>query len=160
MERLERFTRTISRYMEGVGVIFFLFMLFANLIDVIGAKLFRWPLPGALEIISFSQVIAISFAIAFGLFLGTHLRIEFLAEKLPSPVKKALEIFVSASCLLFFILLFVYAFKYARSLQLAGEIGSVSKIPFYPFAYGFAMSVIPILLYYFIDLTKKVRMKI
>lgn len=159
MEGLERFTRSISRYLEGIGAIFFLLMFFANLIDVVGAKFFRWPLPGALEIISFSQVIAISFAIAFGLFLGTHLRIEFIAEKLPFIVKKILDIFVSICCILLFVLLFFYGLKYARSLQISGEIGSVSKLPFYPFAYGFAISMIPVILYYIIDLIRNVRVK-
>ncbi len=159
MDSLTRFTRNLSRYLEGVGVIFFLIMFLANLVDVVGAKFFRWPLPGALEIISFSQVIAISFAIAFGLFLGTHLKIEFLAEKLPFPVKRALDLFVSVCCLLLFVLLFYHGFKYARSLQVAGEIGSVSKLPFYPFAYGFAISTIPIILYYFIELIKNLRMR-
>lgn len=145
--------------MEGIGAIFFLIMFFANLVDVVGAKFFRWPLPGALEIISFAQVVAIAFAIAFGLFIGTHLKIEFISEKLPFYVKKILDIFVSFCCLILFLVLLVYGLKYARSLQLSGEIGSVSKLPLYPFAYAFALSTIPVILFYLLEVVKNVRMK-
>jgi TRAP-type C4-dicarboxylate transport system permease small subunit len=160
MERFEGLVRKISQYLEGVGAIFFLIMFFSNLIDVIGAKFFKWPLPGALEIISFSQVIAISFAIAFGLFLGTHLKIEFLAEKFPFPIRKVLDVFVSFCCLILFLLLFIYGLKYATSLKISGEIGSVSKLPFYPFAYGLTLSTIPVILYYAIELIKNMRPKV
>ncbi|MCX7856827.1 MAG: TRAP transporter small permease subunit [Deltaproteobacteria bacterium] len=159
MEGLDKLTRNISRYLEGIGAIFFLVMFFANLVDVVGAKFFGWPLPGALEIISFAQVVAISFAIAFGLYLGTHLKIEFIADKLPFSIKKILDTFVSLCCLTLFFILFIYGLKYAKSLQISGEMGSVLKLPLYPLAYAFAISLVPVILYYIIELVKNVRMK-
>lgn len=157
MGKFEGVVRELSRYLEGVGSLFFLVMFFANLVDVIGAKFFKWPLPGALEIISFAQVLAISFSIALGLFLGTHLRIEFLTTKVPKSAQRAFDIFVSSCCLLLFVLLLTQGLKYARSLQISGEIGSVSKLPIYPFAYAFSFAMVPVVLYYVIDLLKNLK---
>lgn len=159
MERFERSVRDFSRYLEGIGSVFFLVMFLANLVDVVGAKFFHWPLPGALEIISFAQVLAISFSVALGLFLGTHLKIEFLATKMKGPLGRFLDALVSLCCLLLFALLIIYGFKYAYSLQISGEMGSVSKLPFYPFAYAFTIGMVPVLLYYLIDFIKCLRGK-
>ncbi|HOJ42776.1 MAG TPA: TRAP transporter small permease subunit [Syntrophorhabdaceae bacterium] len=154
MERYERYLRRLCEYLEWVGVFGILCMFFANLIDVIGAKFFKWPLPGALEVISFSQIVAITPAIALGLFLGIHLSVDFIVEKFPGLLKKSLAIFVSLLCLILVIIIFWEGIKYANSLRVSGEIGSVSKIPFFPFAYVFAISWIPVILYYLIELIK------
>jgi len=154
MEKYEKYLRRLCEYLEWAGVLGILGMFFANLIDVIGAKFFKWPLPGALEIISFSQIIAITPAIALGLYMGTHLSVDFIVEKFPGVLKKILAIFVSILCLVLAILIFWEGLKYAHSLKLSGEIGSVSKIPFFPFVYIFAISWLPVILYYLIELIK------
>lgn len=157
LERLEKLVKGLSGYLEWAGVFGILCMFFANLIDVVGAKFFKWPLPGALEIITFAQVIAITPTIALGLFLGIHLSVDFIVEKFPKGLKKTLAILVSIMCIIFSALVFWEGLKYAHSFQVSGEIGSVSKIPFFPFAYAFALSWIPVTLFYVIELIKNVR---
>jgi len=55
-------------------------MFLANFLDVVGTKLFLWPLPGATEVISFSQVVAIAPAIAFTLIVGWDIWVEFITS--------------------------------------------------------------------------------
>ena len=105
MEKFEKFTKGLSRDFEWVGVIGILAMFAANLVDVIGAKVFKWPLPGALEILSFALVVAIAPAIAYGLFLGTHLRIDFIVDKFPKTLRFVLGPFVSIMCMVLFVLI-------------------------------------------------------
>ena len=95
MEKFERFTKGLSKGFEWVGIIGMLAMFFANLVDVIGAKAFSWPLPGAIEVLSFALVVTIAPAIAYGLFLGIHLRIDFIVDKFPKILRSAFAPFVS-----------------------------------------------------------------
>lgn len=159
MEKFERFTKGLSRGFEWLGVIGMLAMFAANLVDVIGAKVFKWPLPGAIEILSFALVVAIAPAIAYGLFIGTHLRIDFIVDKFPKMLRSALSPFVSLMCTVLFVLLSWKGFEYAYSLQISGEKGGSSHIPFFPFAYVLAISCIPVILYFVLDTIKSLKAK-
>ncbi|MGD9578224.1 MAG: TRAP transporter small permease [Syntrophorhabdus sp.] len=159
MEKFERFTKGLSRGFEWLGVIGMLAMFAANLVDVIGAKVFKWPLPGAIEILSFALVVAIAPAIAYGLYIGTHLRIDFIVEKFPKALRLALRPFVSAMCTVLFFLISWKGFEYAYSLQRSGEKGGSSHIPFSPFAYVLAISCIPVILFFILETLKSLKAK-
>src|SRR4030067_553729 len=91
LNQLDRFTRGFSRSLESIGVIGILLMFLVNFVDVVGAKLFTWPLPGSVEIISFSQIVAIAPAIAFTLILGRHVRVEFIIDRFPKRLRAAIS---------------------------------------------------------------------
>jgi TRAP-type transport system small permease protein len=151
MQGFERFSRDLSRYFEWVGVTGMLIMFVVNLIDVVGAKVFKWPLPGALEMLSFALLVTIAPAIAHGLFLGTHLSIDFIIEKFPRALRLVLNPFVSLVCMILFVLISWQSLEYGHSLRHAGEMGSSSKIPFFPFAYLLSISCIPAIFFFFIQ---------
>jgi len=159
VEKFEKYTKGLSRGFEWVGVIGLLAMFAANLVDVIGAKVFKWPLPGAIEILSFSLVVAIAPAIAYGLFLGTHLRIDFIVDKFPKTLRFILGPFVSIMCTILFILISWKGFEYAHSLQISGEKGGSSHIPFFPFAYILSLSCIPVILFFVLETIKSLKAK-
>lgn len=160
MKKFEKFVRNLSGYFEVVGAIGLITMFIVNLVDVIGAKLFKWPLPGALEIISFSLLVTIAPAIAHGLFLGVHLRIDFIIQKFPRGLRGILDGLVSLLCMVLFILIFWKGMEYGYSLQKSGEMGSSSHIPFFPFAYILAISCIPAILYFIFDAVRSVKAKL
>ena len=54
-----------------------LLMMVVTCIDVIGAKVFLYPLVGSIDIVKLSQLVAISFAAASALILGNHVQVEF-----------------------------------------------------------------------------------
>jgi TRAP-type C4-dicarboxylate transport system permease small subunit len=151
---LETLTANLSRYLEWVGVIGILLMFFVNFIDVVGAKFFLWPLPGATEVIGFSQIVAIAPAIAFTLIIGRHIRVEFIVAKLPKRVRETISAISSFLSFSVFALLSWQSILYGESLKKAGEIGSTSHIPFYPFAYLIALSCIPVCLAFLVELLK------
>ncbi len=159
MERFEKFTKGLCRYFEWIGVIGMLAMFVANMVDIIGAKAFKWPLPGAIEVLSFALIVAIAPAIGNGLFLGTHLRIDFIVDKFPKTIRFILRPFVSIICMVLFILIFWKGFEYGYSLQKSGEIGGSSHIPFFPFAYLLSLSCIPIILFFVLETIKSLKAK-
>jgi TRAP-type C4-dicarboxylate transport system permease small subunit len=154
LDPLDRFTRGFSRSLEWVGVIGILLMFLANFVDVVGAKLFLWPLPGATEVISFSQTLAIAPAIALTLLLGRHIRVEFIIDRFPKRLRAAITSISSFLSLILFILILWQSYVYGQSLQKAGEIGSTSHLPFYPFAYLIAFCCIPVCLVFLVEVLR------
>ena len=154
LNQMDKFTRSSSRHFEWVGVIGLLLMFLVNFIDVVGAKLFLWPLPGSIEIISFSQIVAIAPAIAFTLILGRHIRVEFIIDRFPKRLRAAICSISSFFGLMIFALILWQSYLYGQSLQKAGEIGSTSHIPFYPFAYFIAFCSIPVCLVFLMEVFK------
>ena len=146
LSKLDKFNRLISGWFEWVALAGFLMMMFITCVDVIGAKLFRTPILGAIDIVMLSQVVAISFTTASALILGRHVCVEFFMVMLP---KRAEAIIDSIICLLglaLFILIVWRLFVYGYSFQIGGEESATARIPLYPFAYGVALSGIPVCL--------------
>lgn len=150
----ERLARRFSHFLEGLGLVGILSMFLINLIDVIGAKLFLWPVPGATELIGFSQIVAIAPTIAFALLLGRHIRVEFIIDRFPKKIRGGISCFSSFLSLFLFILLLWQSLLYGHSLQKAGEIGSTSHFPYYPFAYFIAFCCLPVCLAFFLEALK------
>jgi len=157
LNHLDNFTKSFSRSLEWVGVIGILLMFLVNFIDVVGAKLFLWPLPGSVEIISFSQIVAIAPAIAFTLILGRHIRVEFIIDRFPKRIRAAISSVSSFFSLILFVLIIWQSYLYGVSLQKAGEIGSTSYLPFYPFAYLIAFCAIPVCLVFLMEVLKSLN---
>jgi TRAP-type C4-dicarboxylate transport system permease small subunit len=157
LNRLDKFARGFSRSLEWVGVIGFLLMFLVNFVDVVGAKLFAWPLPGSVELISFSQIVAIAPAIAFTLILGRHIQVDFIIERFPRRIRAAIGSVASFLSLILFVLLLWQSCLYGLSLQESGEIGSTSFLPFYPFAYLIAFCSIPVCLVFLIQVLRSLN---
>ncbi|MDD5244272.1 MAG: TRAP transporter small permease [Syntrophorhabdaceae bacterium] len=157
MERFERFVKNMSKTFEWVGVVGYLIMVLVNVIDVVGSKFFNFPLPGAFEVTSFAQVIAIALTIPIGLYLGFHISIDFILEKFPDTPKRLINIFVSIILVIFFGLILYQTLEYGYSLQISDEIGSVSKIPLFPFAYVIAIGIVPVILFYIIKTMTSIK---
>jgi TRAP-type C4-dicarboxylate transport system permease small subunit len=126
LEKFEKFNRSLSSWFEWIGLFGLLVVMFITCIDVIGAKLFLRPIFGAIDIVVLSQLVAISFACAFALILGRHVRVEFFVARL----------------------------VYGYSLQTGGEVSATARIPLYPFAYGIALASIPVCLVFLLEFLK------
>ena len=157
LNRIDKFTRVFSSSLAWIGVIGFLLMFLANFIDVVGAKLFKCPLPGVIEIISFSQVVAIASTLAITLSIGQHIRVEFIVDKFPRLIRGVITAIGSFLSLILFVLILWESYIYGRTLQIGGEIGSSIPLPFYPFAYFIAFSCIPVCLVLLMEVIKSLR---
>lgn len=157
IDKIDRFTRGFSRSLELIGVVGILLMFLVNFIDVVGSKLFLWPFPGSVEIISFSQIVAIAPAIAFTLIIGRHIRVEFIIDRFPKCIRAGISSISSFLSLILFALILWQSYLYGGSLQKSGEIGSTSFLPFYPFAYLIAFCCIPVCLAFLIEVLKSLN---
>ena len=143
LEKFDHFNKRFSYLVEWVGLAGLLLMMFVTCIDVIGSKIFRLPVPGAIDFVMLSQLFAVSFAIAASLALGRHVEVEFFVPLLPDFVRAIVDIIVQLLGLGLFVLICGRLIVYGVYLQRGYEVTSTIRIPLYPFAYGIALACIP-----------------
>ena len=148
LEKFDRFNRRISFWVEWVGLAGLLLMMFITCIDVIGAKMFKTPVPGALDIVMISQLLAVAFAVAASLLLGRHVEVEFFVPLLPKTLQSIIDSFICLCCILLFAVISWRLFVYGYSMQESNEVSPTIRIPLFGFAYGAAVSCIPVCLIY------------
>ncbi len=151
LEKFEKFNRRLSDWFEWIGLAGFLVMMFITCIDVIGAKLFLLPVFGAIDIVTLSQVVAISFAAASALILGRHVRVEFFMVMLPRRVRALIDIIIHLLGLALFIVIIWRLCVYGYLLQTGGEESATARIPLAPFAYSIALASIPVCLVFLLE---------
>jgi TRAP-type C4-dicarboxylate transport system permease small subunit len=144
LRKLEEFNRSLSGWLEWIGLAGLLIMMFITCIDVIGAKVFLKPVFGAIDIVVLGQIVAISFAAAFSLLLGRHVQVEFFVPRLPRRAQAVTDSIVFLLGLILFILIIWRLCVYGYSLQTGGEVSATARIPMAPFAYGIALASVPV----------------
>jgi TRAP-type C4-dicarboxylate transport system permease small subunit len=114
-------------------------MMVVTLLDVIMRNLGH-PIVGSVEIISFCGAVIIGFAIPYASWKKTHVYVDILIDKLSSKNRKV----VNAATRLLGIALFVFiGFNFIRfgiDLVRSGEVSASFKLPYYPIAWGLAVS--------------------
>lgn len=144
--KLDKLNRLACSWFEWIGLAAFLMMMFITCIDVIGAKLFRMPVLGAIDMVMLAQVLAISFATASALLLGRHVCVEFFMVLLPGRFQALIDSIISLLGLALFILIIWRLWVYGHSFQIGGEESATARIPLYPFAYAASVAGIPVCL--------------
>ena len=148
LEKFDRLNHKISFGVEWIGLAGLLLMMAITCIDVIGAKVFKTPFPGALDIVMISQLLAVAFAVAGSLLLGRHVEVDFFVPLLPRTLQAVIDSFICLCCLLLFAVISWRLFVYGYSMQTANEVSPTIRIPLYGFAYGAGASCIPVCLVY------------
>ena len=156
IDRCEELAGSISKWLNWFGGVGLVAMLGIMVADIIGVKLFKWPVPGAPEIISFMGVVVVAFAIAYTLFVRGHIQVEFFVMRLPQRGQAILNALVSLLGLGLFALLVWQSYEYGSSLQNTGEVSMTQRIPLFPFAYAIAFCSIPVCLLLLVKIFKSV----
>jgi len=146
LDKFETFNRRLSGWCEWLGIAAMLLMMVITCIDVVGGKVFRWRLLGAIDIVMLAQVVAISFAAGMTLILGRHIQVEFFFTLLTRRAKAVIDSFVLLLSLGLFILIIWRLGVLGHSFQTSGEYSATAYIPLYPFAYVIALASIPVCL--------------
>ncbi len=157
LKKFDEFNRRISSGFEWIGLAGLLVMMAVTCIDVIGAKIFRSPLYGALDIVVLAQMVAVSFATAYALILGRHVSVEFFMMLLPERLRLMIDTIISFFGLTLFVLIVWRLGVYGYSLQIGGEVSATIRLPLYPFAYGIAVASIPVALIFLAEILKLIN---
>ncbi len=147
LSKFEKFNRRVSNWLEWIGILGFLIMLFVTCIDVFLTKILKLPIQGAIDIVMFSQLIAIAFSLAITVILGRHIQVEFIVSRLPRRIEAFVDTIVSLLGLAFFITIVWHLFVLGRSFQIAGEQSmSQLRLPLFPFPYAISFASISVCL--------------
>lgn len=159
MNAFERFIRLVSQWFNWIALTGLTVMLVLVTVDIVGAKLFKQPVPGAMDLTSLLGLVVIAFAVAQTQLMGRHITVNFVTVRLPKPIRIIVRSISTLLCILFFAAVIWRAFMYARDMQMLGDASMTINIPLAPFAYGLAVAFIPmlfILLIKFYHLVKEV----
>ena len=147
LSKFEKFNRRLSGWLEWIGVLGMLVMMLTTCIDVLLTKLFTSPIQGAIDVVQFSQVIAIAFALAITLILGHHIQVDLFISSLSRRTQAVIDSIASLLGFAFFIVIVWHLYSLGHSFQTAGEVSmSQLRIPLFPFPYAIALGSIPVCL--------------
>ena len=128
----------IARKLDFIAAIAVFFMMALTVADVV-LRMFRIPIPGTYEIVSFSGAVAASFAMAHTLSEGGHVAVSLVVQLLSRRVQGIIEAIISIFGFILFGLIAWQSVVYAIDCQRAGEVSLTLQIPFYPIIYGVAL---------------------
>ncbi len=154
LDKFENFNRRLSGWLEWIALAALLLMMVITCIDVVGAKVFRWRLLGAIDIVQLSQIVAMSFAASMALLLGRHIQVEFFYNLLPRRAQAVIDSAVPLLGLGLFIAIVWRLYELGRSFQTTGEYTATAYIPLYPFGYAIALACIPMCLILLLEFLK------
>ena len=146
LERFERFNRALSAAAEAVALSAIVFMVVLTCVDVAGAKLFLWPVPGGLDMMMMAQLVAVSFGGAATMIEGRHIAVDFFVLLLPERPRAALAALVHLASLALFAIVSWRLFVHGADLQAGHEVTATAAIPVAPFAYAAGLAMVPLCL--------------
>ena len=141
--KLGRFNKVIEKisiWLNWIAVAGMWFMLLVITTDVVGAKVFRWPLPGVFDIVCLLEFLIVALAIPFTHILRGHVAIEFFVGQLGKRAQAIITTIAAALALILFVAMAWQMFSYSRTIQLSGEITPSLRIPVFPITYIAAVS--------------------
>jgi TRAP-type C4-dicarboxylate transport system permease small subunit len=157
LDTIERYNRRLSEWFEWLAFLGLLVMMVVTCVDVVGAKLFRWPLPGALDIVMLTQTVAIAFGASMALILGRHIKVEFFVKLLPPRLAAVINSCILLLGLWLFMVIVWRLIALGYLMHTSGDYSATIHIPYYPFAYGIALACIPVCMVFFLGFLKSLK---
>jgi TRAP-type C4-dicarboxylate transport system permease small subunit len=142
-----------SKALNSVGGTLLILMMLLTVTDVILRYLKR-PITGTFELMSYGGALVAGFAIAQTSLDGGHVQVDMLTEALSERGKRFSLIFTRIFGIAIFILLAWALFLKGNSLYMSQEVSLTLRIPYYPVAYGLAISCFAEGLVLFADMFK------
>jgi TRAP-type C4-dicarboxylate transport system permease small subunit len=146
LERLTELLRKFLMIAAGASLLGLTLLATAN----VALRIFRVPVGGTYEVVSFLGAIVTAGALGYTQKRRHHIVVDILSDKYPPGVKRAVD---RVSHVIMFLLFSVVSWQtvaYGRRLIRAGEVSETLKIPFHPFVFlvalGFAVLALTILL--------------
>lgn len=157
IQSVRQWANRLSTWCEWIGVAGVIVMVAVTCADVLGAKLFLLPVPGSTEIVSLAQVATIVFAVAATQLHKGHISVEMFYTKMPPRTQALTSAVTSCLGLILFLILVYQGIQLGNAFLDASEVTATVQIPFYPFAYGFALAMVPVALMLFIEFLDALR---
>jgi TRAP-type C4-dicarboxylate transport system permease small subunit len=146
LERLSELLRRVLMIAGGVALLALTLLATMN----VALRIFRVPVSGAYEVVSFLGAVVTAGALGYTQKRKDHIVVDILTDKFPAPVKRVLDRVSYALILVFFSIVSWQTFVYGKRLLVTGEMSETLRISYYPFVFivglGFAVLALTVLL--------------
>ncbi len=146
---LERISELLRRCLMIAGGVSLLALTLLATMNV-ALRIFRVPVSGTYEIVSFLGAIVTAGALGYTQKRKDHIVVDILSDRFPARVKRVLDRVSYALTLVFFSIVSWQTFVYGKRMMRTGEVSETLKIAYYPFVFfvslGFAVLTLTILL--------------
>jgi TRAP-type C4-dicarboxylate transport system permease small subunit len=132
------------------------FMMIVTLLDVIMRNI-GYPIVGSMEVISFCGSVVIGFAIPYTSWKKAHVYVDMLVDKLTPKGKAAMDAVTRCMGMALFVFIGANFIVYGRDLLRTGEVSAGFRLPYYPIAFGLALSCFLESITLFCDLVRTVK---
>ncbi|MGR3452569.1 TRAP transporter small permease [Pseudooceanicola sp.] len=149
MLKLQRALDRLALAIEKVAGVLMGVVTLLVVVSAAGRYLFALPLPDAFDLSRLFLAAAIAWGFASVGYRGSHIKVDLVAEVLPSRARRWFDAFAWSVLLVFTVLLVWMMFARVRSAGLSGEATMDLRLPAWPFMAviwaGFLVSIPAIL---------------
>lgn len=130
MESFRKTLSFISDKLKVVGAVFLFGMAVLTCMDVIG-RLFKHPIFGSVELVSFMGVIAVACSLPFTHIEGGHIGVELVVRKFSRKIRETIKLCTEVLSLILFLLVTWKMFEYCIKVRNSGELSMNLQLPEY-----------------------------
>jgi len=153
MKGLLNAVQGLSRVMNAIAGSALVFLMFLTISDVI-LRFFKRPIVGTYELVAFSGAVVIGFSLPLTSWLRAHIFVDFLVLKFSKKVQSIFHVATRCVAILLFMVAGWNLVIYGLDLKKSGEVSSTLQMPFYPIAFGVALSCFILCLVLLCDIVK------
>ncbi len=135
MKRVAMVIAKISKALDSLAGYFYLAMMILVACNVIGRKVFKFPISGTIELVEIFFAVAVGLALAHCAVCDGHIKIDFIMEYFPKWFQKSTWILVNIITFLTVSVSGWMLVEYANTLKETGRYTGSLKIAYYPFVY-------------------------
>jgi TRAP-type C4-dicarboxylate transport system permease small subunit len=155
MFSFQKHSLLLAQRLDMIAALAVFIMMALTVADVI-LRMFRMPIPGTYELVSFLGAVAVSFSMAHTSAKKGHVAVTLVVQLLPRRLQGIIEIFISVFGIMLFGLIARQSVLYALDTQRSGEVSVTLQLPFYPVIYGIALSAAVVCIILIVDLVNAI----
>ncbi len=153
METLLKTVLRLSKSFSVVAEVTLTVMMLLTFSDVV-LRAFKRPILGTYELVAFLGAVAIGFSVPVTSWMRGHVNVDIFTSKFSHKVRNIVSIGTRCLVIALFLLISWRLVVYGMNLQRAAEVSMTLRMPFYPIAYGLAISSLVQCLVLFCDILK------
>jgi TRAP-type C4-dicarboxylate transport system permease small subunit len=129
----------LSKILNSISSVALVAIMVLTCADVV-LRIFKRPITGTYEIVGLLGAVVIGFGIPITSWIRGHIYVDFLTQKLPQERRNVVNIFTRLLGIGLFFIAGWNLIIVGMDLYHTGEVTLTRQLPFYPVAYGLAVS--------------------
>ncbi|HME43292.1 MAG TPA: TRAP transporter small permease [Syntrophorhabdales bacterium] len=129
----------LSKFLNSISSVALVLIMVLTVADVV-LRIFKRPITGTYEIVGLLGAVVIGFGIPITSWIRGHIYVDFLTQKLPQERRNVVNIFTRLLGIGLFFIAGWNLIIVGMDLYHTGEVTLTRQLPFYPVAYGLAVS--------------------